>query len=120
METNCTAVGLCIESELCVRGHDVQTEVVVPIRVSPLMRNARGRGGRGSCFGGRGRRRCKEREARGEKMPLRGVVEGFSFPHKAAANAPSAFRGTATSSSSQGGREDERRDEVERWNLTEM
>ena len=29
----------------------------------------------------------------------------------AAANAPSAFRGTATSSSSQGGREDERRDE---------
>ena len=28
-------------------------------------------------------RRRKEREARGEKMPLRGVVEGFSFPHKA-------------------------------------
>ena len=27
-------------------------------------------------------RRRKEREARGEKMPLRGVVEGFSFPHK--------------------------------------
>ena len=52
-----------------------------------MMRNARGRGGRGSCFGGRGRRRRKEREARGEKMPLRGVVEGFSFPHKAAARA---------------------------------
>ena len=47
------------------------------------MKNARGRGGRGSCFGGRGRRRRKEREARGEKIPLRGVVEGFSFPHKA-------------------------------------
>ena len=29
---------------------------------------------------------------------------------KQTANAPSAFRGTATSSSSQGGREDERRD----------
>ena len=87
MEANCTAVGLCIESELCVRGHDVQTEVVVLIRVSPLMKNARGRGGRGSCFGGRGRRRRKEREARGEKIPLRGVVEGFSFPHKAAARA---------------------------------
>ena len=84
METNCTAVGLCIESELCVRGHDVQTDVVVLIRVSPLMKNARGRGGRGSCFGGRGRRRRKEREARGEKIPLWGVVEGFSFPHKAA------------------------------------
>ena len=27
-------------------------------------------------------RRRKEREARGEKMPLRGVVEGSSFPHK--------------------------------------
>ena len=27
-------------------------------------------------------RRRKEREARGEVMPLRGVVEGFSFPHK--------------------------------------
>ena len=28
-------------------------------------------------------RRRKEREARGELMPCRGVVDGFSFPHKA-------------------------------------
>ena len=87
METNCTAVGLGIESELCVRGHDVQTEVVVLIRVSPLMKNARGRGGRGSCFGGRGRRRCKEREARGEKMPLRGRGRGVLLPAQGEARA---------------------------------
>ena len=80
METNCTAVGLGIESELCVRGHDVQTEVVVLIRVSPLMKNARGRGGRGSCFGGRGRRRRKEREARGEKITPPGRGRGVLLP----------------------------------------